>query len=56
MNINNLSFTLSIEGELLSLVRADNTKDINIDIERGIYSGLIKTLIRVVIVINNTPI
>ena len=32
MNINNLSSTLNIGRGLLSLVKADNTKDINIDI------------------------
>ena len=55
MNINNLSFTLSIEKGLLSLINVGNIKDINIDIERVIYSGLIGVLIRVIIVINNTP-
>ena len=32
ININNLSFTSSIGGGLLSLVKTDNIKDINIDI------------------------
>ena len=58
LNINNANPNLyrvirSGRG-LLSLVKANNTKDINIDIGRVIYSGLIRTLIRVVIVINNT--
>ena len=45
ININNLPSTLSIEKKLLSLIKADNIKNINIDIRRVIYSGLIKFLI-----------
>ena len=54
MNTNNLPSTLNIERKLLSLIETNNIKDINIDIERTTYSGLVRTLVRIVIVINNT--
>ena len=52
MNTNNLPSTFSIERGLLSLVGTNNIKVINIDIRRITYSGLIRALIRVAIVIN----
>ena len=56
ININNLLSNLNIGGGLLSLIKANNIKDTNIDTGRVTYSGLIGTLTRIVIVINNTLI
>ena len=55
MNTNNSPSTSNIEG-LSSLVETSNTKDINTDTGRATYSGLVGALIRVAVVINNTPI
>ena len=59
LNINNANFNLCritrSNRRLSSLIKANNIKNINIDIGRTTRSGLIKTLIQVVVVINNTP-
>ena len=58
LNINNVSpnpyrVTRS-SRRLLNLVKADNIKDTNTDIRRIIYSGSVRALTRVIIIINNT--
>ena len=60
LNINNVNpnpyrITRS-GGRLSSLIKINNTKNINTDIRRATYAGLIKIPIRIAIVINNTSI